>query len=119
MKTIAYWLTLSALIMAIAVLWAYNGVKANADTRTYAYVSDSGTDTTVRTTTLDSTDYPNIVTKIECAGSDVNDMISTCAKALRELCPDGGIVRELGETPAGVLPARIELTIACRHEPAM
>lgn len=119
MKTTAYWCFICAAALAVAALWLYNGEQARADTRTYTYASGTGTDTSVRTTTIDSTDYPNVVSKLECSGSDVGDMISTCAKALRELCPDGGVIKEARETVEGVLPARIELTVICRHEPSM
>lgn len=115
MKTKAYWLTIGALAVAAAVLWTYN--KAHADGLvTNVYASNSPTDTVVKSTILDNSKYPDIVVKIECEGSDISDMVSTCATLMREQCPDGGTITELGETPVGVLPAQIEITIACRHE---
>lgn len=119
MKTTAYWLTLCATALAVVVLWTLHSVQANAaDLTTVTYVSTQPTDTTVRSTILDNTSYPEIVARLECSGSDISDMVSSCATALRSLCPDGGTVKELGETPAGVIPARIEIVVACRHEPS-
>jgi hypothetical protein len=115
MKTTAYWLTICAIALAIAALWLYNG-QAQADS--YSYVAAStGTDTVVKSTILDNTEYPKIVAQLDCSGTDINDMVGQCSAALRELCPDGGEVQAMGETPAGVLPAKIRLLIACKHEP--
>lgn len=120
MKTTAYCLTICAAALAVAALWLYNGEKAHAAdvTTTNIYASDTGTDTVAKSTILDNSRYPDIIVKIECSGSDVDDMVSQCAELLRATCPDGGTVKEAGETPVGVIPARVEVVVACRHEPS-
>lgn len=117
MKTTAYWCFICATALAIAALWFYNGGQAQAaDFTTTTYVSTAPTDTVVKSTILDSSRYPEVTAKLECAGTDVSDMVRSCATALNELCPDGGTVNSMGETPPGVLPARIEVTIVCLRE---
>lgn len=112
MDRIAHWLVYGALITAIAVLWNFN--KASADTVAYT-VAGSG-DTETKTTIIDNSSYPDIVAVLQCSGSDINDMINACGAALRELCPGGGTIKEARGSAEGVLPARVELVVACRHE---
>lgn len=111
MNRIAHYLVYAAIITAIAVLWFYNGSVARADTVTY--VSQGAvSDTVVEATILDNSRYPDILASLKCSDSDIGDMVSSCRAKLNELCPDGGTVKEMGETPAGVLPARIEIVVA-------
>lgn len=112
MNRIAHWLVYGALITAIAVLWNVN--KTSADT--LAYTATGTGDTEVKTTIIDNSAYPDILAVLQCSGSDINDMINACGTALRELCPDGGTLKQARESAVGVLPARIELLVACRHE---
>ena len=116
MNTTRYWLTICAMSLVIAALWFYNGQQAKADSLSYYMVGNN--DTVVKSTITDNSQYPEIVARLSCSGSDVSDMIEQCRIALHTLCPDGGIVSDLGETGPGVLPAQIAMTLKCRHEPA-
>ena len=109
MKITAKFLMICAAVLACMALWSYN--KAHADT----YVSTE-TGTSVTTTVLDSAAG---IVKLDCEGTNISDMISECRKALVKACPEGGTVKEMGETPEGVLPAQVMLVVACRHESAI
>lgn len=117
MKTTAYWCFICTVTLAVAALWLFSADKAQADT--LSYTSTSSTDTVITSTITDNSSYPNITANLDCSGSDIDDMITQCRQALQALCPDGGTVSDLGETGPGVLPARIVMTLACRHEPGM
>lgn len=117
MKTTAYWCFICATALAIAALWMFNADKAQADA--LSYVSTGSTDTVVTSTITDKSKYPDIVATLECSGSDIDDMIDQCRATLNALCPGGGTISDLGETEVGVLPARIAMTVSCRHEPGM
>lgn len=109
-----YLLYVAAMLMAATALWSFNAAEAAEQeiTRTDVSVGVMN-DTTIATTVLDNSAYPDIVARLECSGSDIPDMIAACRTALEKLCPDGGSVSEMGETPEGALPAKIMFVIAC------
>lgn len=94
-----------AVLAAILALWSHNRAQAND---------------VVSLQRLDISQPSLEVTRVTCESSDVAELIDACRVALRELCPDGGILSELEETAQGILPARIAFTATCpRHEPAI
>jgi hypothetical protein len=120
MKTTRYWLTIVSFALAILATWAYYADQASAAApEPGATITKTVGTSTVRTTILDNSKYPEIVVKLECTGDTVDGVVTPCRAELLAQCPDGGDVVAIAETPEGVTPLGIMLVVRCIHEPSI
>jgi hypothetical protein len=117
---VAFSLALIAFILACIGLFGSYAKAGDAapvpETATTTYMVGT---TTIRTTILDNTKYPEIVVQLICMGDSVDGVVTPCRAELLKQCPDGGNVLHLEETPEGVVPMGIALVVRCVHEPAI
>lgn len=101
MKLASKLFLIAALIMACFSMWEYG--KAHADQ-------------IVTITVLDDSNYPEVKARFVCESPNPQVMIAACAVALREYCPDDGMLGDAQESAPGVIPARIEFISVCRRD---
>ena len=109
------------LIMFVMFVLGVNHAQAgeavpDPETTTTSYTVGT---TTIRTTILDNTKYPEIVVQLICMGDSVDGVVTPCRAELLKQCPDGGNVLHIEETPEGVTPMGIALVVRCVHEPSI
>ena len=117
---VAFSLALIAFVLAcIGLFGSYaKAGEAVPDPETATTTQTDGT-STVRTTILDNSKYPEIVVQLICMGDSPDAVVTPCRAELLKQCPDGGDVLSIEETPEGVTPMGIALVVRCVHEPSI
>lgn len=117
---VAFILAIIALVLAV---WGLASRPAQAgdavpspETATTSYMVGTST---ITTTILDNSKYPEILVAIKCTGDTVDGVVTPCRAELLKQCPDGGTVEAMAETPEGVRPLGIQLIVRCFHEPTI
>ena len=100
---LAFFLAIIAIMMAIYGL-ASRPAHAN--------------DTVVHMEMVDDSKYPDVVFKLGCSGTDVDDVVARCVAERDRLCPVGGKIIVVAQSPDGVTPIAALFLVACRRVPS-
>lgn len=117
---VAFFLAILAFALAAIALYGSHA-EANVTPPPDEQVTTTQTfgATTIKTTILDNSKYPEILVALECTGDNVDAVVTPCRAELLKQCPDGGNVEAIAETPVGVMPMGIHLIVRCVHEPSI